>query len=146
MKRKITRVNQLGPDILLIQNIYYTFANQRAKQNNNSTHKRNTLFTHKHCKLPFRDKEYTFKREKKTRSKQTQTWQTGCVSVSHELQCDNIPSLRSSPPADVARFLPPSLSSRSELRRESGAPEYATFEMDVDLEDTRINGREMSKP
>lgn len=44
-----------------------------------------------------------------------------------------LPSGRSSPPAEVARFLGPSLRSRSELRRDSGWPAlYDTFEMDVE--------------
>lgn len=44
------------------------------------------------------------------------------------------PSGRSNPPADVARFLAPSLSSRSELRRDNcvAFPLYETFDMDVD--------------
>lgn len=50
-----------------------------------------------------------------------------------------LPSGRFKPPADVARFFGPSFNSRSELRRDSGAPEpappppYDTFEIDVDL-------------
>lgn len=44
----------------------------------------------------------------------------------------NLPSCLSVPLADVARFLEPlSLSSRSELRRESEAP--ATFDIEVEL-------------
>lgn len=46
------------------------------------------------------------------------------------------PSGRSKPLADVARFLAPSLSSRSELRRVNCVPLplplYDTFDMDVD--------------
>lgn len=55
----------------------------------------------------------------------------------------NIPSLRSRPPADVARFLAAlSLSSRSELRRDSGVPPdvYATFEIEVDLNEAQSVG------
>lgn len=49
---------------------------------------------------------------------------------------NNIPSVdRSRPLAEVARFLElPSVSSRSELRRVSGTPVYATFVMDVALQ------------
>lgn len=51
----------------------------------------------------------------------------------------NLPSCLSVPLADVARFLEPlSLSSRSELRRESEAP--ATFDIEVEL-----NGAEEKK-
>lgn len=50
----------------------------------------------------------------------------------------DLPSCLSVPLADVARFLEPqSLSSRSELRRESEAP--ATFDIEVDLKWKRIH-------
>lgn len=44
------------------------------------------------------------------------------------------PSGRFNPPAEVARFLAPSLSSRSELRRDNciAPPPYETFEMEVE--------------
>lgn len=46
---------------------------------------------------------------------------------------NRLPSGRSRPLADVARFLEPSLSSRSELRRVNCVPlPYDTFDMDVD--------------
>lgn len=45
----------------------------------------------------------------------------------------NLPSGRSKPPADVARFFAPSVSSRSELRRVICVePLYETFDIDVD--------------
>lgn len=44
-----------------------------------------------------------------------------------------LPSGRSRPPADVARFFGPSFKSRSELRRDNGAPPlYDTFDIDVE--------------